>query len=928
VRGASAQGGALPLTAHVRGGSVSRTVGKQLYLIDGHSQIYRAYYAPFRDLTSPSGEPTRATHVFSSMLLRLIADQKPDYLAMAMDGPVEKLQRRQLYAEYKVTRKPMPDDLLPQVERIRQIVEAMGIPLLEAEGYEADDILATAVEKLASKAVEIVLVSRDKDLDQLLKPGVVMYDPMKDERLDAERLEEVKGYRADQAVDVQALTGDNSDNVPGVPGIGPKTAAALVGQYGSVEDVLAHAEEMTPKLKENLLARAEQVALAKELVTLRRDVPVKLELDRLAFSGIRGGKVRPIFAELGMNRLLDQLDSLGVGGAEKEPQRPNGSVAVEGQEEYRRVDTVEALDALADELTGRERIGVDTETTSTRPMWAEMVGMSLAWAPGRAAYLPVKAPLGAKTLPVERLAKKLGPILSDPTVEKVGHNLKYDLIILGRAGIPLSGPMFDTIIAAHVLDATRPTYKLDALSAELLNHQCIPIQDVIGRGRGQITMDAADVDTVTVYAAEDADIALRLRDVLLPQLEQENLLSLFRDLEMPLMPVLAQMEQRGIRLDVERLREMEQELSKQADALRGRIVGAAGREFNVDSPKQLAEVLFTDLALPVIKRKKTGPSTDADVLEQLAAWHELPGLVLDYRQLTKLLSTYLDALAGCVHPATGRVHTSFQQTGTSTGRLSSNDPNLQNIPVRTKLGRRIRSAFVAESGSVLLSADYSQVELRVLAHLCQDETLLAAFADDQDIHRIVAAEVFGVKPDEVSPEQRARAKTVNFGIIYGQTAFGLSKTLRISRTEADTFIKQYRRRFPAIEEFLSACIRQAKEHGYVETILGRRRRIGHIEARNPTQRAQAERLAINSVVQGSAADIIKRAMVNIAGRVERDSRPTRILLQIHDELLFEIPRAAVEAEREMIVEEMSSPVTLTVPLRVDVGVGDNWMEAK
>ena len=580
------------------------------------------------------------------------------------------------------------------------------------------------------------------------------------------------------------------------------------------------------------------------------------------------------------------------------------------------------------ELRGVTRLAVDTETTSSRPMQAELVGISLAWKPGQAVYLPVKGPLGSTVLDVDDVRRALGPVLADPKVAKVGQNLKYDWIVLHNAGFRLAGRLFDTMIAAHVLDSGRMTYKLDALAMDYLHHRCIPIENVIGRGRNQTTMDAVPIEMVAPYAAEDADVALRLADVLAPQLKSEGLDELFERLEMPLMPVLAEMERMGIRVDPQQLKRQEVELGREADALREKILSLAGRPFNVDSPRQLTDVLFGDLGLPVKKSTKTGPSTDSEVLEELAALHELPALVLDYRHLMKLIGTYLKALAECIHSRTGRVHTSFHQAGTATGRLSSSDPNLQNIPIRTEQGRHIRSAFVADEGCVLLSADYSQVELRMLAHFCEDPTLLRAFAEDRDIHRIVAAEVFGVPVAEVIPAQRARAKTVNFGIIYGQTAFGLARTLRIGRAEAGEFISAYKKRFPRIDEFLQACVAQAKENGYVETIFGRRRRIAEIDARNPQRRALAERLAINSVVQGSAADLIKQAMVRLAARIEREGRPSRMLLQIHDELVFELPAGAVDAERAMIVEEMSGAIRLRVPLKVDVGVGPNWMDAK
>jgi DNA polymerase-1 len=901
-----------------------------LYIIDGHSQIFRAYYAPFGDLTSPTGEPTRATHVFCAMLLKLINEKKPRLLAMAADGPAEKLHRKKLYPDYKVSRKPTPEDLPVQIGRIMQIVEAMGVPILQVEGYEADDIIATAVEKFGRER-SLVLVSRDKDLDQLLDSNVVLYDPMKDETFDAAAVERAKGYPPAKALDVQALMGDAIDNIPGIPGVGPKKAASLVQKYGSAEAVVQHADELTPKLSENVKAHAETIPLAKQLARLDRNVPIELDLEAMKFDQLPGDRVRPIFAELGFNRLLDQLDKLGIGG---ESSADHAALAEAQQQTtaeqftYECIDTVDKLEALGERLADVRRISLDTETTGLRPMWASLVGISLSWEPCSGVYLPVKAPLGQRVLELDDVRRVLGPILADEKVEKVNHNLKFDMLVLENVGMSLRGPMFDTLIAAHVLDSTRMTYKLDALAAELLAHRCIPIEDLIGRGKNQLTMDHVPLEVITRYAAEDSDMALRLADVLARDLKAEGLDGLFNDLEMPLMPVLADMERLGVRVDPAALKTMEVELAKQADVLRGRILAAAGCDFNPDSPKQLAEVLFERLGLPVIKKTKTGASTDVGVLEELASRHELPGLVLDYRRLTKLLGTYLTSLAQCIHATTCRIHTSFNQCGTATGRLSSSDPNLQNIPVRTEEGRQIRSAFVADEGFKLLAADYSQIELRVMAHMSGDATLLEAFRSDQDIHRIVAAEVFAVSADSVTPDMRARAKTVNFGIVYGQTAFGLARTLRISRTEAGEFIRRYRQRFPKIDEFLAQCVAKAKADGYVETIFGRRRLIPDIDSRNPAKRAMAERLAINSVVQGSAADLIKQAMVNIARRIDRENRPSRMLLQIHDELVFEIPADAVQAERKMIVEEMSRAIELSVPLKVDVGVGDNWLEAK
>ena len=914
-------------------------MAKSFYIVDGHWQIFRAYYSPFRDLSSPGGEPTRATYVFTSMLLKLIAEHRPDYLAVALDSKREHLERTQIYPEYKAQRAQPPEDLAPQVERIVQIIQAMGVPVLQKQGAEADDIIATLCRRLTGQDMRVVLVSRDKDLEQLIAPGVVLYDPTREEEIDAARLEELKGYRPEKAVEVQTLCGDSTDNVPGIPGVGPKTAAKLIGQYGSAEAVVAHADQLTPKLRENVTRHAERLALTRRLVTLADDVDLELDLDKLQFRGIRVEALRPIFAELGFKRLLDQVDrlpaALPTAAAPAAPAPPAaeagpaaGRRTTAKDFDYRCVDTPEALEEVLKQLEGASRLAVDTETTSTQPMWAELVGISLAWQPGKAVYLPLAAPLGQRTLDKQMLTARLGPILTEAKIEKVGQNLKYDAIVLARAGMPLAGPMFDTMLAAYCLDASRGSYSLDNLAAEFLNHECIPIKSLIGTGKAQMKMNQVPVEEVSVYAAEDADVSLRLADVLRGRLAQEGLSELFEKIEMALMPVLAAMETHGIRVDPEVLNQQKGLLAAKAEELRERVISAAGVPFNPDSPKQLAEVLFERLGLPVLRRGKTGPSTNSAVLTELAVSHEVPGLVLDYRQVTKLLNTYLEGLARCIHPRTGRVHTSFHQTGTVTGRLSSSDPNLQNIPVRTELGRQIRAAFVAEEPNVLLSADYSQVELRVLAHFCQDETLLAAFHADQDIHRTVAAEVFGVAPADVTADQRARAKTVNFGIIYGQTAFGLAGTLRIPREEAAEFIKSYKARFPRIEEFLQECAARARSQGYVETLSGRRRKIEGFDSANPQRRALAERMAINSVVQGSAADLIKIAMINVHRRLMEHRRPARMLLQIHDELLFETPRNAAEQDGFIIREEMSRAMRLRVPLKVDLGVGANWRDAK
>jgi len=904
-----------------------------LYMIDGHSQIYRSYYAPFRDLASPSGEPTRATYVFMSSLLKFIAANNPTYLAMAVDGPRKDLLRTKDYPDYKAQRKPTPENLLPQIDRILEIVEKLGIPILRHEGYEADDILATAAGRLASDDLSVVLVSRDKDLDQLLGPNVKMYDPMKDETLDAASLEQQKGYSPEQAVEIQILAGDTSDNIPGVPGIGPRTALKLIQKYGTAKAVVDAADEQTPKLRQNLLEYADQIELTRKLVTLRRDVPVDLDLKHMKADRLDYKKIAPIFAELGFNKLFETLEELAeceldTGTSRSRPGDQNATSADDFN--YRIVGTPEELDKLVESLKGVRRLAIDTETTGTNTMGCELVGISLAFEEDTGYYIPVKSPMAEPALETKLVLKKTGSFLADESVEKVGHNLKFDMVVLQNSGFEINGPLLDTMLAAYVLDSTRMTYKLDALAMETLNHRCIPIEDLIGRGKNQVTIDTVPVEITARYAAEDAYVALKLAAPLEKQMEEEKLRDLYDNLEVLLVPVLAKMERNGIRVDPGQLKDMEAELTRQAEELHSRIIEEAGTTFNPDSTKQLAEVLFEELNLPVIKKNKTGPSTDSSVLRQLAAETDspLPELILDYRELKKLVSTYLKGLAKCINPSTGRIHTSFHQVSTETGRLSSSDPNLQNIPIRTDRGRRIRSAFLADEGCKLLSADYSQIEIRMLAHFCGDETLTEAFANDIDIHAAVAAEVFNTDVEEVSPEQRARAKTVNFGIIYGQTAFGLANMLGISRHEARDFIENYRARFSRIDELLKDTIKETRRRGYVETIMGRRRKIPDICSDNKQKKMLAERLAFNTLIQGSAADLIKEAMIRIDRRIVKEKRPSRMLIQIHDELIFEIPEDDVEDEKKMIISEMTDAVDLEVPLKVDTGIGRNWFEAK
>lgn len=937
------------------------------YLIDGHSQIYRAYYAPFGNLSSPTGEPTRATHVFFQLLLNMIRDRKPDYVVMVLDGDESKLERKKIYPEYKAHREPPPEDLPVQERRIIAILNAIGMPIIQREGCEADDVIATLARRLAHQGLHVFLVSRDKDLDQVLSDHISLYDPLKDEVVTPDRLFETKGWRPEQAVDAQTLIGDSVDNVPGVPGIGPKTAAKLIQKYGSAAGVVAHAHELSPKQRENVLAFAPLMERTRQLVTLNPEIPLDFDLSAAAVGRLRWSAARPIFEELGFKRLPEQLpkdgdeaaaapaalagapppaaetgDQAGAGveldfppAAPAAPVAPRfAALAARLREpdrgDWRLVNTPEAFEALVADLERQHEFALDTETTGVDPTRADLVGISLSWEVGRGWYIPVRTMYG-DALPLEHVRARLAPLLADPRTRKVGHNIKYDLIVLRNAGMPVAGPIFDTMIAAFVLDPARMSYGMDSLVAGLLGHTMIPITDLIGKGRDQLRMDQVPVAHVAEYAAEDADYTWRMKELFEPQLGPSGVEELFLETEMPLVSVLTEMEFNGVRIDVDYLRSLSHEMAARAEQLQSQVYALVGAEFNLDSPKQLAELLFDRLGFRVIRHTRTARSTDAETLETLAAETQHPALklILEYRELQKLRGTYVDALPAAINPRTGRVHTSYHQTGAITGRLSSSEPNLQNIPIRTELGRQIRRAFVPRTpDELLVVADYSQVELRILAHYSQDEQLLRAFQEDQDIHAFVAAQVHGVPQSAVTREMRGRAKAVNFGIIYGQTAFGLARTTGMSRTEAQQFIDNYFRRYPRVKEFISECIETARRDGAVRTILNRRRPIANLDSRNKSLRAQAERLAVNTVMQGSAADLIKRAMVLLHGRIAAGQLPLRMLLQVHDELVCEAPRGEADKLGQLVAGVMSSALTLRVPLKVDVACGENWLEAK
>lgn len=929
-------------------------MARKLFLIDGYAQIFRAFYAIRGGMNSPvTGEPTHAVFGFTGMLHKIFTQLKPDFLAVAMDAP-GKTFRDELYAEYKATRPPMPEDLAPQIPRIMELLNAYNIPVLSDEGFEADDIIATVVRQVLAdetmQDVEVYIVSRDKDLEQLLCDRVKLYDVHKDEIIDVAALEAEKGIRPDQVIDLLALTGDTADNVPGVKGIGIKTAAQLLQEYGSIDGILANLDKIKGKRRENLEAAKEQLPLSRTLVTLRSDADVQFSPDEASLGPIDLDTVLRLFTQLGFRRHQEEArkvaEEFGSTAADGDPLASpaddGGATSSEEAEvpqvergEYELILTPERLAEVVSVLREQELICLDTETTGLDAD-ARLCGISLAWQPGHGVYIPILSQNPESHLDLETVVSHLKPVLEDPAIPKCGHNLKFDTRMLLRSGIKLRGIVFDTMLASVLLDPNRPSHRLDDLVQELLGYRMTPIAELIGDGDSQCSMADVNLDQVAEYAAEDADMTLRLHGHLAPQIEAHGMTELLTQVEAPLAGVLGEMEETGILCHPEELTEQEKALVGQVASLRNRIFEIAGLEFNLDSPKQLAEVLFERLGFKPVKKTKTGVSTDVEVMTQLSHGERpddpvstIPRLILEYRQLNKLVSTYMGNLRDAINPRTGRIHSTFHQLVTATGRLASQDPNLQNIPIRSDIGRQIRKAFTAPPGHLLLCADYSQIELRILAHLSEDPGLLEAFRNDDDIHSAVASRVFGVPMDQVSAEQRSRAKTINFGIIYGITAYGLSRRIPdLDVKEAARLIDDYKERFPGIERFLQECVAQAEQYGYVTTMLGRRRAIPEIRSTNRSRKNQGERFAINTVVQGSAADLIKLAMVNVQRRIDDEKLPLKLVLQIHDELVFEVTEEMAEEAGRIVQEEMEGAMELHVPLKAEVAMGANWMDAK
>jgi DNA polymerase-1 len=918
----------------------------RLVLIDGSSYLFRAFHA-LPPLTNAQGEPTGALFGVVNML-RATLKEKPDFVAFVLDasGPTF---REELYPDYKANRPPMPEELRAQVEPMIRIVQALGFPLLRVEGVEADDVIGTLALQGAAQGMDVTISTSDKDFAQLVRPGVALVNTMSGSRLDStEAVVEKFGVRPEQIVDFLALMGDTVDNVPGVEKCGPKTAAKWLGEYGTLAEIIDRAGEIKGKIGDNLRAALPRLPLNRELVTIKTDVALDGGPETLPLRERHVDELRELYARYGFNQALKELEGGTVDAsavAEKEPGRARGtgrvaaviaddavidaSLGVAG--EYTAVTEPAQLEALVARLEQADEFAFDTETDSLDPMRANLVGLSFATEPGKAVYIPVghDYPGAPLQLGREAVLAALAPVFADAGRRKLGQHGKYDLHVLRRHGVDVQGYADDTMLESFVLNAGSNRHDMDSLAKRHLGYDTIKYEDVAGKGAKQILFSEVAIDDATRYAAEDADITLRLHRALAPKLAAEaGLESVYRDIEMPLVPVLARIEANGVMIDGDELRRQSADLSKRMLAAQQKATELAGRTFNLDSPKQLQALLFDELKLPVLVKTPTGqPSTNEEALEAIADQHELPRVILEYRGLAKLRSTYTDKLPEMVNPDTGRVHTSYHQAGAATGRLSSTDPNLQNIPIRTEDGRRIRKAFVAPPGRKLVACDYSQIELRIMAHLSQDPGLVRAFESGADIHKATAAEVFGRKLEDVTGNERRAAKAINFGLMYGMSAFGLARQLGIGRGEAQDYIALYFSRYPGVRDYMERTRQQAREHGYVETVFGRRLYLEYINKGTQGQRAGAERAAINAPMQGTAADIIKRAMIGVDAWLADHRDQALMILQVHDELVFEADAGFVPTLLKEATARMAAAAQLSVPLVVDSGVGDNWEEA-
>ena len=915
-----------------------------LVLIDGSGYLYRAFHA-LPPLSNHAGEPTGALFGVFNML-RVTLKDKPSHVAFVADAPGPTF-RDELFADYKAQRAPMPDDLRAQVEPMLALVSAMGFPILRVDGVEADDVIGTLALQAAADGIDVVVSTGDKDLAQLVGPRITLLNTMTNSRLDPSGVVQKFGVRPDQIVDYLALVGDSVDNIPGVEKCGPKTAAKWLTEYGTLDAVIANADRIGGKIGENLRAALPQLPLSRRLATIKTDVPLDLRAAELVLREPDVAQLRELYRRYEFRAALKELDATPAAtGADAGPAtapavRETVSVTPESKPavdpalivkgEYELVLNQTRFAEWLARLQGAPLVAFDCETTSLDPMRAEIVGVSFAVEPGRGAYVPLAHEYAGAPVQLGRdyVLAALKPLLEDETKDKVGQHLKYDMNVLSGYGIEVRGVRFDSMLESYVWNSSGNRHDMDGLAKKYLGLDTLRYEDVTGKGARQIAFAQVDVERATEYAGEDADITLRLHRVLWPKLESEpKLRSVFEAIEMPLVPVLARMEQTGVLIDMAKLKVQSQELGRRMLELQQRAFELAGRHFSLDSPKQLQQLLYDELKLPVSFKTPSGqPSTNEEALEALADQHDLPRLVLDYRTLAKLRSTYTDKLSEHVNPRTGRVHTSYHQAVAATGRLSSNDPNLQNIPIRTEEGRRIRQAFIAPAGFRIVAADYSQIELRIMAHLSGDVGLTAAFHGNQDVHRATAAEVFGVPPELVDANQRRAAKAINFGLMYGMSAFGLARNLGIDRGEAQGYMKRYFERYPGVQAFMNATREQAHRDGYVETLFGRRLYLYEINSRNQGLRAGAERAAINAPMQGTAADIIKRAMITVDAWLASLGGEARMIMQVHDELVFEVRDDAVDGISAGVREHMAAAAELAVPLIVDIGVGANWDEA-
>ena len=888
-----------------------------LFLIDGSNQMYRAYHA-IRGLTGPDGKSTNAVYGFINMLRKLIADHQPEYIAASFDVRGQTF-RSKMSADYKANRAPMPSDLAEQIPWVFEACESLGVPIFTSEGFEADDVIGTLASKAAGHGLHAAIVTGDKDFFQLVNDVIRVYNP-KDEGtwLDAEGVVQKFGVPPSQVIDVLALMGDSSDNVKGVPGIGDKGARELIAQYGSLDALLEHAGEIKQKkYREGLLEHADEARQSKVLVTIRTDVAVPFDVEAFRYRGPSRERCYELFSRLGFRTLVPEF-------------APTASSVAK---DYALVGSTDELTALVEQLRVAKRFSMKVITDGTAPVRATLVGIAVSTGPGMARYIPLghEGFGGGFSLAKSEALALLAPVLIDPAIEKIGHDIKADLIVLGRHGVDLKNPKaFDTMLASYLIDANKSSQELEPIALEQLGYKALTEDEVRGKGAKAILFAQVPVDSVLDYAGERADLAWQLAEHFRPRLERDGLLPVYLDLELPLVPILAEIERTGVKVDVRSLAAQSTLLDREMSDLGRQIFELAGGEFNLNSPKQLAEILFDKLQLPVLKRTGTTrtPSTAVEVLEELAAQHDICRLILDWRGLAKLKGTYIDALPTLVNPETGRVHTQISQAVAATGRLSSSDPNLQNIPIRTEIGRQIRGAFIAEPGHVLISADYSQIELRVLAHLSGDETLIAAFERGDDIHDQTAAKVFGADSTLDPHELRRRAKIVNYALLYGKTAFTLAKDIGVTQQAAQTFIDAYFSGFPMVRAFIDKTLEEARVSGFVQTIFGRRRPVPELTSRNGMIRAASERVAVNMPIQGTAADILKKAMIDVHAALAESHPRARMILTVHDELLFESPRDEAEAVAAIVKQKMSAAVPLRVPLDVDVGIGENWKEAK